>query len=315
MTTTRVYTDADRDALLSIWERGLPLDGISTDEFERRVLLDANLEPEGLIVAEDGNGKLTGFVICVILRHPIEKTGMMEHRGFITAMAVDPQHQRAGVGAALLARATEFCRARNRREIAIAPYTPNYFVPGVDKERYRHGVAFLQKNGFQEIVEAIAMDAMIGQFELDPELVERERALRTEGITIESFHRGRLREYMAFMNEHMPGPWVEDARRNLKELTFGRFPEDGIQLACHEGRIIGYCQFEGQHFGPFGVVDGYQGRGVGTVLLARTLYRMRLHGNHAAFVLWTGERAAAGVYARLGFRITRRFSIMRKVLD
>lgn len=312
----RPYRDTDCGALLALWEKALPLDGISRAEFERRVLLDANREKESLMLAFGSEGgPPLGFILALVLRLPIEKTGLLEKRGFITAFAVHPDHRGAGIGRALLAHAEAFLRARGRTEIALAPYTPNYFVPGVDKERYADGVAFLQKNGFVEFSEAIAMDAMIGRFELSPEVSKRERELAAEGVLIESFRRERLTEYLEFMDTHMPGPWLEDARRNLKEMTAGHFPEEAILLATDGGKIIGYCQFEGQHFGPFGVIDGYQGRGIGGVLLARTLYQMRLLGNHAAFVLWTGERAAKGVYGRLGFTVSRRFALLRKKLE
>ena len=122
----------------------------------------------------------------------------------------------------------------------------------------------------------------------------------------------------------MPGPWVENGRRILHGMTTGQTTEDAIWLAIDtsaasggegytgDGRIIGFCQHEGEHFGPFGVSDDFQGRGIGTVLLARTLHRMRMKGCHSAWVLWTGQRALDGVYGRLGFRLSRRFAILKK---
>lgn len=314
-TLVRPYEDRDGAALLELWERALPLDGITRPEFERRVLLDANREHDSLMLAfEHEDGPPVGFILCLVLRYPIENTGLLEHRGFITAFGVDPLHRRRGIGGELLRRAEEFFRARNRAEVALAPYTPNYFVPGVDRDRYAEGLAFLEKRGFEETSEGIAMDAPIGTFEMDGELLAKEEELRREGVVIEPFTRRRLAEYLEFMSRHMPGPWLEDARRNLKDMTRGLFEEDSIILALHEGRIVGYCQHEGQHFGPFGVSDDQQGKGIGTVLLARTLHRMRLKGNHVAYVLWTGERAAQGVYKRLGFTISRRFAVLRKKL-
>jgi len=313
----RPYRDTDLHPLLDLWSRALPLDATTRDEFERRVILDVNREPDSLLLAFDSDDEETppiGFILGLVLHRPIEQTGLLENRGFITAFGVDPERQRQGVGTTLLQKAEEFFRARNRKEIVIAPYTPNYFVPGVDKERYASGVSFLKKHGFEEFVEAIAMDAPIGTFEIDPKTLEIENRLRTEGIAIEIFSRDWMAEYLDFMRKDMPGPWLEDARRNLIDLTRGLFNADSILVARDKGRIIGYCQYEGQHFGPFGVVDGYQGRGIGSVLLARTLYQMRLRGNHSAFVLWTGERAAQGVYGRLGFTISRRFAVMRKGL-
>lgn len=311
----RAYTDADRSALLDLWQRALPLDGITANEFDRRVILDPNRERESLMLAfEEGKADPLGFVLCLVLQYPIAKTGLIPNRGFMTAFGVDPARRGSGVGSLLLEKAEEFFRKRQRNEIAIAPYTPNYFVPGIDKERYADGIAFLQKRGFSEFSEAIAMDALCGKFEIDQKTLATEASLKDEGITIEPFRRDWMCQYLEFMDDVMPGPWLEDARHSLVDMTRGLFPEDGIMLARHDGRIIGYCQHVGEHFGPFGVVDGYQGKGIGTVLLARTLYNMRLRGHHAAFVLWTGERAAQGVYGRLGFEVRRRFALVRKNL-
>lgn len=316
MTVVRPYEDGDRDELLALWEAALPYEAVPLPEFERRVILDVNREPDSLKLAfEEETGPPAGFILCLVLHQPIEQTGLLEHRGFITAFGVHPDHRRKGVGSRLLDEADAFFRGRSRKEIVIAPYTPNYFVPGVDKERYAEGVAFLERRGYREISEAIAMDAPIGQLAIEPALLQKEAELRSEGITIEPFRRERMVEYLDFMREQMPGPWLEDARRNLKDLTRGLFPADAVIIACDRGKIIGYCQFEGEHFGPFGVSDAYQGRGIGTVLLARTLYQMRLHGHHAAYVLWTGDRAAKGVYGRLGFTISRRFAVLKKDLS
>ncbi len=111
----------------------------------------------------------------------------------------------------------------------------------------------------------------------------------------------------------MPTDWVRVERANLKKLGTGGFTPEQITIVTHGERIVGYCQFEGSHFGPFGVSDDYQGRGIGTVLLARTLDRMRTLGYHDAWVMWTDD-AAAKVYSKFGFKETRRFAILKKEL-
>lgn len=314
----RPFRGSDTAALLACWEQALPYDAITLDQLESRVLLDDNFETGGLLVAHLGNA-LAGFISCFVLNKPIEKTGLMEDRGFIQAFGVAPAHRGKGAGSALLAAAEDFFRARNRSLIVLAPYTPNYFVPGVDKDNYADGLAFLTAHGFTEYSEALAADALIGTFALADDVLTREQQLQAEGITIRHYQRADLAEFMQFQRDLMPGPWVEDARRNLRELAAGRFSPDAIWLAIDErhsggAKIIGFCQHEHEHFGPFGVSDAYQSKGIGTVLLARTLYQMRLKGCHSAWVLWTGQRALDGVYKRLGFKLTRRFAIMKKEL-
>jgi GNAT superfamily N-acetyltransferase len=111
----------------------------------------------------------------------------------------------------------------------------------------------------------------------------------------------------------MPTDWVRVERRNLRKMTEGGFSPEQITVATKDGEIIGYCQFEGSHFGPFGVSDAFQGRGIGTVLLARTLERMKCAGYHDAWVMWTDD-IAAKVYGKFGFHETRRFALLKKKL-
>lgn len=314
MVTIRPFEGTDTAQLINLWNAALPLDGITLDIFERKVILDANRENESLMVAEH-NGNLVGFILALVIRKPIENVGRREDSGFITAMGVHPDSRHQGIGKQLLEHALEFFKARNRKFVYIAPYTPNYFVPGIDKDNYPDGVELCQSCGFEEYHTAIAMDAPISKFVLSDTVLEKEKALAAEGIIIRPYSRADLVPYLEFMNRHMPGPWLEDARRNLLDLTRGLFDGDAIFLALKDSRIIGYCQYEREHFGPFGVIEEFQSKGIGSVLLARTLYQMRLKGYHSAWVLWTGEQAAKGVYGRLGFTITRRFAVMKKALS
>lgn len=313
------FNSADSSALLACWERALPLDAITLNDLETKIVLDESYEPDSVKVARMGD-RIAGFVVCFVLRKPIEKTGFREDTGFITALGIDPDFHESGIGEALLDAAEKFFRERNRTQILLSPYTPNYFVPGVDKDNYPQLLALLQRAGFVEYSEALAADALIGTFELPEKVIAAEAALAEKGVEIRHYRRSDLTAYMQFQRDLMPGPWVEDSRRNLRELAAGRFPEDAIWLAIDtraEGgpQIIGFCQHEHEHFGPFGVSDAWQGQGVGSVLLARTLYQMRKKACHSAWVLWTGQRALDGVYGRLGFKLTRRFAVLKKVLN
>lgn len=289
------------------------LDALTPSDFIRRILLDENRSPDGLLVAEKDDG-VAGFVLCLTLRHAIEKVGLLEKRGFITAFGVRPALRRGGIGRALFQEAETFFRKHNREEIVIAPYPPNYLIPGVDKEHYAGALGFLHELGYTQFQEALAMDAPIGQFQLSAEVREKENELSAAGIASGPLTSARLVQFLEFMEETMPGDWVEVARARLRATAESLEIFDSVLVATEGERIVGYCQFDGEHFGPFGVAETHQGRGIGSVLLARTLLQMRKRGLHAAYVLWTGERAARGVYGKLGFTITRRFALMRKAL-
>ena len=312
--TITPYKSSLNNSLLECWNKALPYDAITDSDLARRVLLDRNFLREGLILAVTSENCVIGFISCFVMTYPIAKEGCFPDRGFIQAFGVAPDFRNIGVGKRLLKEAEQFFRSHNRKLVVLSPYTPNYFVPGIDVERYAEGFQWLRSQGFEQYSEGLAADANIATFEISDSLLKKEQNLcNCEGIIIRSFQQNDIVPFLDFQYRFMPGPWYEDARRNLLEMTFGRFSPTSIWLALNRhNENIGFCQHEHEHFGPFGVLDEYQGKSVGTLLLAHTLLQMRISGCHSAWVLWTGERALNGVYGRLGFKLTRRFAIMKK---
>lgn len=306
----RGYRSDDEAALLSVWNAALLYDPIDQRTFHRKVLLDPNFDPKWLLIAE-ADGQVVGFCLCLIRRVPMEKVGMEPERGWITAFGVHPNWQNKGIGKSLLEHALQLFLEANRKEILISPYTPNYFVPGVDVRSYANALSFLQKHGFEIIARPISMDANIVLFDESP-YAEREARLREQGIEVRNLHPHEVTDLIAFLKAHMPGDWVRHARDLLTDITKGLGSYDQFIVAIADGEIVGYCQFEGEHFGPYGVRNEMQGKGIGTVLMVKCLQTMRRKGLHNAWVLWTSEETAQKVYSRFGFKETRRFAILRK---
>ena len=157
------------------------------------------------------------------------------------------------------------------------------------------------------------MDASIVKFNLPEEIKAKQSEIKRKGIEIRPYCRSDLVGFMSFLEKSMPSDWVRVARRNLRKISEGGFRPDQITVAVKGSAIIGYCQFEGSHFGPFGVSDAHQGMGIGTLLLAKTLEQMHREGHHDAWVMWTDD-VAAKVYAKFGFKETRRFVVLKKEL-
>ena len=90
---------------------------------------------------------------------------------------------------------------------------------------------------------------------------------------------------------------VEWVRKNFEEswgsemdITFSRTPfscfiaqqgGDLVGFACYDSTALGY-------FGPTGVVESQQGRGIGKALLLACLYEMRTKGYGYAIIGWAG---------------------------
>jgi GNAT superfamily N-acetyltransferase len=305
------YTDTARQELLALWSVALPLDAITIDTLETRVLLDENFDPETFLLARS-NGELVGFVLGThAKRMPLGDADPDGDRCWITALGVRPNCDVHEIGRTLLAELEKQFKALGKRECRVAGYPPGYFTPGIDIHAYKPYLALFRANGYEVFHEALSMDSSIVRFSVSEKTTETEQKLEEDGIEIRFYLRNDLLRFMEFLEKSMPSDWVRVERRNLRKIVEGGFRPEQVLVATKGDDIIGYCQFEGSHFGPFGVSDAYQGIGIGTVLLARTLERMRQEGYHNAWVMWTDDLAAK-VYSKFGFKETRRFAMLKK---
>ncbi len=312
--TIDTYADTYRSDILSLWAEALPLDAVTEEIFESRVLLDENFDPQTLLVARSGRDTV-GFIIGTYAKRlPLGDADPDGTKCWITILAVSPNVSLREVGGALLADLERRFRALGKKECSVANYPPGYFTPGIDKNANAELLAFLQESGYKPFHEALSMDAPIVLFTVPDKVKAKEAELKKEGILVRRYERADLVKFLAFLERSMPTDWVRVERRNLRKMAEGiGFHPGNITIVSKGDEIIGYCQFEGAHFGPFGVADAFQGKGIGTVLLARTLERMRMEGHHIAWVMWTDD-IAAKVYGKFGFTQTRRFVLLKKAL-
>jgi GNAT superfamily N-acetyltransferase len=325
----RPFSPADTQAVLDLWHQASPLDAPLQAEFERKTLLDPNFQPQRFLVADSvedpeaipgveiSTQELMGFVCVIIPDRPFGHQAPPKDRAYLQILAVRPGRGHATVTTALLSAAEELAREAGCTELVVHAYPINYYTPGVDIDRSFPIIVSLMTRGYHVTSEALAADVSLARWELDPALNELEATLRDEEkVVVRSARSTDILPLLAFLNQYTPGDWFEDARQRLIAATLGHFQFEAFRLAIHQPtqKVVGYCVHEGEHFGPFGVCPDMEGRGIGTVLLARTLERMRAQHCHCAYVLWAGQRSLEGVYGRMGFKLTRRFAIMRRDL-
>ncbi len=306
----RPYNGADESALIDLWNATMTHDRINAGVFRTKVLLDLNFHPDGLLLAEQA-GELAGFVLSITRQVPQFLDGLEPERGWITAFGVNPAHRRQGIGRALFAAALRRMQALGRCEALLSPYTPNYFIPGVDVEAYPEALTFLKATGWQVTSEPISMRAETTGFQIPPEVTERERILHAEGYHVRPVTPADLPGLMPFIAAHFGWDWVRFAQDYLLELFGPGSDQICFLVATHNGRIVGYCQQRRERFGPFGVDPALRSKGLGRVLLFRCLADMLAKGFHAAWFLWTGADAAR-LYALAGFKQVRQFAVLRK---
>ncbi len=309
MVTLRPYCGADEAALIALWNATMTHDRINPSVFRTRVLLDSNFNPDGLLLAEQ-DGVLRGFVLSLARQVPLFLQGLEPDRGWITAFGVHPEHRRRGIGRQLFDVALARLAALGRTQVFISPYTPNYFIPGVDVSAYPDAVAFLHATGWETISSPISMRAELTGFQIPPHIAALERRLREEEIIVHPVDSADLPELMPFIADTFGWDWYRFAQEYLLEL-YGPGSDEICFLTARQGkRIVGYCQQRRERFGPFGVAPEMRNKGIGRLLLFQCLATMLTKGFHCAWFLWTGQDAAR-LYALAGFKPVRQFEVMK----
>lgn len=277
----RTWTPADLPALLALWARCFPRDPLTADLWQRQVLDDPHFDPARLFVAEL-DGALAGLALALC---PADRPG----RGWVTALAVAPESRRQGLGTRLLDAALAAIRAAGGREVSFCDYVPHYFVPGVDEELHADGLAFLTRRGFQVTSRPLGLEAALpgDTGAADPRVGPADYA-----------------EVADAFSDWLPEAWRYHALQAERML-----------VARAGDQVVGYCQFAGERFGPLGVQAEHQHGGLGQALVRATLAAMSAAGRTRAYLLWTSDEVFERVYRKNGFRVSRRFAILRRGLE
>ncbi len=313
--TIRAYRGADEAALIDMWNASMTHDRIHPGVFRTRVLLDLNFNPAGLLVAEAPGGALVGFVLALARQVPQFLDGLEPEKAWITAFGVHPDYRRQGIGRALFDAALARLARMGKRQVLLSPYTPNYFIPGVDIDAYPGALEFLHAAGWKTLYRPISMRAETTGFQIPERIHANQRALAEEGIRVRPVAPADLPDLWPFIAEHFGWDWVRFAQDYLLEV-YGPGTDEvcflvAVQQTGAGEKIVGYCQQRRERFGPFGVDPALRGKGVGRVLLFHCLAEMLARGFHSAWFLWTGEDAAR-LYATAGFQKVRQFAVMMK---
>lgn len=310
--TWRAYRGNDEAALIDLWNLTMSHDRINEPVLRTRVLLDPNFDPDGLLAAEEG-GALVGFVLSIARQVPLFLQGLEPELGWITAFGVHPDYRRQGIGRGLFDAALSRLASMGRKRVLISPYTPNYFIPGVDVDAYAEAAAFLGATGWQTVSTPISMRAELTGLQIPPEILELEKRLAQDGIAVRPVEPADLPALMPFIAKRFGWDWYRFAQEYLLEL-FGRGSDEiSFLVAVQGGRIVGYCQQRRERFGPFGVAEEMRNLGIGRLLLFRCLATVLAQGFHCAWFLWTGKDAAR-LYSLAGFKPVRQFAVMEKDL-
>jgi GNAT superfamily N-acetyltransferase len=124
-------------------------------------------------------------------------------------------------------------------------------------------------------------------------------------LIVETLAPKRVQDFIVFMAEAFPGDWNIAARHHIRAGRLG-----DILIARRGDAVLGYCQWDGEHFGPFGVRPAERGARIGAKLFVEAVRRIRESDGRAVWFNWA-DPDAARFYERFGLKPTRRFAILR----
>jgi GNAT superfamily N-acetyltransferase len=306
------YTPEDLSGVLDVLTAAMNVDPVSESRFVRQVLLDPNFRADGAIVARQDD-QVIGFCLAIARHVPLENAPMDAERGYITLFGVRPQFQRQGIGSAMLELAELYLRSLGRRLVMISPYSPGYFICGVDVNAYASGLQFFRKHGYVEVYRPISMEIALWNWTYPEWVAEKRRQLEAAGVRVERYRPELTLPILEFTAREFAGEWVRVYREAMSRIMQGD-PSGRVVAAHQDYKVLGVSHHDNERFGPIGVAADQRGRGIGHVLMYETLNAQRLAGFRTAWFLWSDDKTAERLYSAAGFREVRRFALLKKEL-
>jgi N-acetylglutamate synthase-like GNAT family acetyltransferase len=282
--------------VLNSWNSYFKYDPTDSGSLERKFFGNPFIKPVSTLT----NGKaysLMGLRSTRFLYAPFEK-----NIAWILSAAPGDEDELSN----LLERQIEECKKLGIKRVYYSNFSPGYFFPGIDREKYAEVFGSLIQAGFKEDSVALAMEAEIGEHWYEEK--------KDDSVVIKCLGETEKQEFLEFIEKNFPADCFYRANGVLSEGSLQQ-----VIVAKVNGKFAGYAMYSagegpmefapGERFGCFEVSETHRSMGIGTKLLVRTLNSMKANGIRHTYFLWTSEKASH-LYLRYGFKITRQFSIM-----
>lgn len=346
----RPFTQEDIPEVVALWNacvlrQDLPYKAIGKDYFCQKFLADPNHDPRFAFVAM-AQSQLIGFVHGVCKSIFLQKETHENTPGFVTVLFVDQAHRGNGVGSALLAALLEGFRAAGKSFAMCANSNPiniDWLIPGTQGHDHNNapgvdmegaGYPFFLRHGFVETHREVAMYLDLQHYQWPESATQAKQRLASEGIWT-GIYDASLGYDFDGMCDRIPSEYWRSAIRTEveawqagKPCTDTRFLPNGVVpkgprpmlVATHERKIVGFTgpvdkQQSGRGFFTGICTDPlYEKRGIATVLF-NLLMQSFVEIGASFSTLFTGDaHHAQRLYERTGFRVVKRFALMKKPL-
>lgn len=266
-------------------------------------------------VAQRG-GEMVGFVLASRLPHDPQTAS--PSLAWIDAIAVHSKAQNQGIGSRLEAWAADWARAQHctkqRLGGSLRPFTPGFPSELGDAR-------FFSRRGYQP------RPANSSVWDVAADLLNySSRFPAIPGTTVRPMQPEEARALEEFLQREFPNRWLYEFKEFRRErgrpsdymLLFTERGVDGFARLTFEDseRPIDRFHMQGLarpwgQLGPIGVSRGARGQGYASLLLDRSLLRLREQGVRGCVIDWTG---LLEFYEKFGFKPFREYVVLEKVL-
>ena len=306
----RSFCENDWQEMLAVYNRTLLHDQIDELFFARYLLLNPNFSPGSVIILED-NGSIIGWTVAMIITKNLDCWSNLADSNRNIGHIMLPAAPDLNCAIKLIAAAEKYLAAQGctRTRCGLPGYT--LFPNGVDETLYPvlHK-AFLQSNynisGYSH-----AMQRSLENYTMPLEYQQKINDFAREGIIVKTADTNdilplrKMLEQSATLWLHLIGLKLE--QNKLDELVVVRKGDEAI--GCCQYNFFGMTD----RVGPFKVAAHMNGRGIGTVMIAK-LFEVMAQNNlkHAWFASCVKD--LIHFYQKNGLQVFRKKAIFYKDL-
>lgn len=327
----RSFQIGDVPKLVELWNQSVATGEVvfkpmTEDTFTQKYVNASCFDPGYVLVAHDG-GEVKGFVAGICQDEFLPGDNHENTPGYLSAMFVQKDCRRQGIGSALLEEVTKAFIAGGKQSIAChdlnpiklawyipgaAPHDHNN-VPGVDEQC--QGFPFLLKHGFAHTVSDTAMYLNLADYQEPDNFREKQDKLTENGI-----YTGRYDVKLNYEFDGMCDRIPSEYWRKVLQVETAKENPRPILVASVPGHIVAFTGPVDKEESGRGWFAGictdplYEKKGIATVLF-NLLMQAFIEEGATFSTLFTGSEHAQRIYARVGFRVASKFAVMTKSIQ
>lgn len=327
----RRFEPADMQAVIRLWneaqaEGTIPYKPLSQARFHEQFIMAEAYDPAYSLVATMGD-EVVGFINGAVITRFLPHQNHDNTPGFINVLVVEKGRQRQGIGRAMVTALEEAFGQSGKTAVAVSesspiqmawliPGTPAHDhnkAPGVDMES--PGFEFMKALGYMQGPCEVAMYLNLKNYVPSVHLEQMRRELLEQGIFTGLWDTGNAYDYDRMCDRVGSEYWRHVIKDELKRASPRPMP-----VAVSDQVIVGFTGPVDREASGRGWFSGictdpeFERRGIATVLF-NLLMQQFIEVGAEFSTLFTGDtNHAQRIYLRTGFRVAKRFAIMKKTI-